>query len=164
MVLHSAYAPVLPEMDPFLFASVGEEVRGIPLSVLSALAQLGLEPRNEAVRLSSLTSEAAASQLGGLFARLPGRSWTSSEIRGIASKLVELLPAGQNGGKADQIASATHGKPSRIASGHLIYLALALSAALALGLIANGFIASDNREAAAPVPAASSVSPSTPMR
>jgi hypothetical protein len=46
----SAYAPVLPEMDPFLFASVGEELKGIPLTVLSALAQLGLDPRTEAAR------------------------------------------------------------------------------------------------------------------
>ena len=64
MVLHNAYAPVLPEMDPFLFASVGEEAEGIPLSVLSALAQLGLDPRDEAARLSRLTKKIAASQLG----------------------------------------------------------------------------------------------------
>jgi hypothetical protein len=151
MVLHSAFAPVLPEMDPFLFAFVGEEVGGIPLSVLSALAQLGLDPRNEAARLSNLTSEAAASQLGRLFARLPDRPWTSSEIRGMASKLVELLPAAQNGGKTDRMTSATRGKLSPIASDHLIYLALALSGALAFGLITNGFVASDNREAASPV-------------
>jgi len=48
MVLHGAYAPMHPEMDPFLFASVGEELGGVPLSVLSALAQLDLDPRNEA--------------------------------------------------------------------------------------------------------------------
>ena len=165
MVLHGAYAPVLPEMDPFLFASVGEEVKGIPLSVLSALAQLGLDPRDEAARLSSLTSEAAASQLGRLFARLPDRPWTPSEIRGIASKLVELLPAAQTGGQQnDPITSATRGKLSPIASGHLIYLALALSGALAFGLMAHGFVASDNREAASPVPLVNSLSPSAPMR
>ena len=99
MVLRSAYAPVLPEMDAFLFASVGEEIEGIPLSVLSALAQLGLDPRNEAARLSHLTSNAAASQLGRLLARLPERSWTSFEIRRIAKRLVELLPAAPNDGK-----------------------------------------------------------------
>jgi hypothetical protein len=161
MVLHSAYAPVLPEMDAFLFASVGEEVRGIPLSVLSALAQLGLDPRNEAARLSNLTSEAAASQLGRLFARLPDRPWTSSEIRGIASTLVELLPASKEN---HPITSAPRGKLSSIASGRLIYLALALSGALAFGLIAHGFVASDHREAASPVPPVNSLSPSAPMR
>jgi len=164
MVIHSAYAPVLPEMDPFLFACVVEEAEGIPLSVLSALAQLGLDPRNEAARLSNLTSEVAASQLGRLFARLPDRPWTSSEIRGIADKLVELLPATQNGGKNDRITSATGGKTSPTSSGHLIYLALALSGALAFGLIANAFVTSDNPGAAAPVPLANSLSLSKPMR
>jgi hypothetical protein len=165
MVLHSAYAPVLPEMDPFLFASVGEEIGGIPLSVLSALAQLGLDPRNEAARLSKLTSEAAASQLGGLFARIPDHPWTASEIRRIASTLVELLPAAQNGGnKNNPITSAARSKLSPIASGHLIYLALALSGALAFGLLAHGFVASDNREATSPLPLVNSLSQSSPIR
>ncbi len=62
MTLPRAYAPMLPEFDAFLFASVGEEVDGIPLSVLSALARLGLDPRDEAVRLAHLTREAAADQ------------------------------------------------------------------------------------------------------
>src|SRR5580704_15993849 len=93
MVLRHAYAPELPEMDPFLFASVGEEVNGIPLSVLSALTRLGVDPRDEATRLSRLTSKTATSQLARMFARLPDRPWTSPEIRRIASKLVELLPA-----------------------------------------------------------------------
>jgi len=165
MVLHSAYAPVLPEMDPFLFASVGEEIGGIPLSVLSALAQLGLDPRNEAARLSNLTSEAAASQLGRLFARLPDHPWTTSELRRIASTLVELLPARQNGDKKnDPITTAVRSKLSLIASGRLTYLALALSGALAFGLIAHGFVASDNREATSPLPLVNSVPQSSPTR
>src|SRR5580704_9694825 len=103
MVLRNAYAPVLPEMDPFLFASVGQELNGIPLSVLSALAQLGLDPRNEAARLSHLTSKAAANQLGRLFGRLPDRRWPPSEIRRIAKRLVELLPVAPNNGTNDQV-------------------------------------------------------------
>jgi hypothetical protein len=45
-------------MDPFLFASVGEEIAGIPLSVLSALAQLDLDPRK---RSGSIVQYAARS-------------------------------------------------------------------------------------------------------
>lgn len=52
MRLRRAYAPVMPELDSFLFASVGEEVNGVPLSVLSALTRLGFDPRDEAARLS----------------------------------------------------------------------------------------------------------------
>ena len=161
MVLRSAYAPVFPEMDPFLFASVGEEVGGIPLSVLSALARLGLDPRNEAARLSHLTREAAASQLGRLFAELPSHPWTSSEIGRIASKLVELLPVAPNGGKNDHVTSIVSGKLDAITSRHLIY---ALSGALVLGLIAHGYLTSDGHETAPPVSQAYSMTPSAPMR
>ena len=55
MPLRRAFAPMLPEFDSFLFAAVGEERDGIPLSVLSALSRLGLDPRDEAARLSRLT-------------------------------------------------------------------------------------------------------------
>jgi hypothetical protein len=164
MVLRSAYAPVLPEMDPFLFASVGEETEGIPLSVLSALAQLGLDPRNEAARLSHLTSKAAASQLGRLFARLPDRLWTSSEIRRIAKKLVELLPAAPNDGKNNQVPSTTSGKRSFASSHHLTYLALALSGTLVLGLIAHGSVPSGGQDTAPLASQVDSVTPSAPMR
>lgn len=151
MVLRHAYAPELPEMDPFLFASVGEEVDGIPLSVLSALARLGVDPRDEAARLSHLTSKAAASQLGRLFARLPDRPWTSPEIRKIAKKLVELLPAPPSAGKNDQVPSATNGTLGSAVSRHLTYLALALSGALVLGLIVHGSVTSGDHETASPV-------------
>jgi len=50
MPLRRAFAPMLPEFDSFLYASVGEEVDGVPVSVLSALSRLGLDPRDEAAR------------------------------------------------------------------------------------------------------------------
>src|ERR1700724_4531430 len=91
--LRHAYAPVLPEFDPFLFASVGEEIDGVPLSVLSALTRLDLDPRDEAARLSHLTKEAAADQLARMIARLSDRRWTLSEARRIAGRLIERLPS-----------------------------------------------------------------------
>jgi hypothetical protein len=163
MVLRHTYAPELPETDPFLFASVGDEVNGIPLSVLSALARLGVDPRPEAARLSRLTSKAAEDQLARLFARLPDRPWTSPDIRRIANKLVELLPAAPKGVENDQVKSATSRKPSPMASRHLIHLGLALSGALVFGLIAHGYITSDGHETAPPVSQADSVTPTAPM-
>jgi len=157
MTLRQAYAPELPEMDPFLFASVGEEVNGIPLSVLSALARLGVDPRDEAARLSHLTSKAAASQLARMFARLPDRPWTSPEIRRIASRLVELLPAPPKGADNGQVTCATN------RSRHLIYLALALSGALVFGLIAHGHVTSDGHETTSPVSQADPPTPSAPV-
>src|ERR1700676_2690853 len=92
MTLPRSYAPMFPEFDAFLFASVGEEVDGVPLSVLSALVRLGLDPRDEAVRLARLTREAAAEQLARMIGRLYDQRWSASEAWRIASGLVERLP------------------------------------------------------------------------
>ena len=58
--LVTLYSPIadhsramLPKFDPFLFASVGEEIGGVPLSVLSVLTRLDLDPREEAAPLSA---------------------------------------------------------------------------------------------------------------
>lgn len=163
MTLRSAYAPELPEMDLFLFASVGEEVDGIPLSVLSALARLGLDPRAEAARLSHLTSKAATNQLARLFARLPDRPWTSPEVRRIASKLVELLPAAPKAGENDHIKSSTDQKHRSLASRHPIYLALALSGGLVFGLIAHGHVTSHSHDTTPPGSQADPPTSSAPM-
>src|ERR1700730_19382669 len=93
MSLRRAYAPMLPEFDSFLYASVGEEVDGVPVSVLSALSRLGLDPRDEAARLSHLTKETAADQLARMIARLSDQRWTLAEARRIAGRLIDRLPA-----------------------------------------------------------------------
>src|SRR6202051_2988786 len=98
MRLRRGYAPMLPEFDPFLFASVGEEVDGRPLSVLSALARLGLDPRDEAAQLAQLSREAAADQLAGMIAGLFERRWSTSEARRIAGGLIERLPTARAAG------------------------------------------------------------------
>src|SRR5882757_1246984 len=106
MPLRRAFAPMLPEFDSFLFAAVGEELDGIPLSVLSALSRLGLDPRDEAARLSHLTKEAAADQLARMIVRLSDRRWPLSEAHRIAGGLIERLPT-----------SSTAGKPHRLETG-----------------------------------------------
>jgi hypothetical protein len=134
MALPGPYAPVLPEFDRFLFASVGEEIDGIPLSVLSALARLGLDPRGEATRLSHLAGGAAADQLARTIARLPGERWTASEMRRIAGGLIELLPRVTPGVSIG--VGAGSAKTSIRASPWLIVLALA--GAVLIGLVAHG--------------------------
>ena len=135
MPLRHAFAPMLPEFDSFLFAPVGEEVNGVPLSVLSALSRLGLDPRDEAARLSALTKEAAADQLARMIARLSDR-WTLSETRKIAVRLIDRLPTSP-AGKPDRLAGAGSA-PGASESSFLIYLALAV--ALVIGLFACGFL------------------------
>ena len=92
MTLRRPFRPLRPDLDKFLFAAVGDEVKGIPLSVVSALTRLGLDPWKEAGRLSSLSHHEAVEQLARLIAELPGSSRTFSEAREIAGRLVNLLP------------------------------------------------------------------------
>src|SRR5438309_10707914 len=102
MSLRHAYAPMFPEFDSFLFASVGEEVDGVPLSVLSALSRLDLDPRDEAARLSHLTKETAADQVARMIAGLSDRRWALSEARGVAGRLIEAMSSSITAGKPDR--------------------------------------------------------------
>ena len=92
MAQRRLYAPFRPDLNNFLFAAVGEERNGIPLSMISALAQLGLDPWDEALRLSTLAKQEAIEGLTELILRLPGMRRPSSEARQIAVGLIDVLP------------------------------------------------------------------------
>lgn len=92
MPLRQAYAPLRPEYDDFLFAAVGEEVNGIPLSTISMLTQLGFDPWEEAAHLASLAKREAIEQLAQIVARVPGTHWPDDARGEIAGELIELLP------------------------------------------------------------------------
>src|SRR3954453_3178221 len=62
MALRPLFAPLRPDLDPFLFAVVKEERNGMPLSTISALTQLGLDPWDEAGRLADLAKRDAVDQ------------------------------------------------------------------------------------------------------
>src|SRR5947207_11594901 len=98
MALRRLYAPFRPDLNKFLFAAVGEERNGIPLSMMSALAQLDLDPWEEAARLSALAKQEAIERLTELILRLPGIRRPSSEAREIAADLVDALPMHNGGG------------------------------------------------------------------
>ena len=92
MSLRRSFHPLRTDLDRFLFAAVGDEIDGIPLSVISALSRLGLDPWQEAGRLSSLSNREAIEQLARLIAELPGRFRPLDEAREIADRLIQLLP------------------------------------------------------------------------
>jgi hypothetical protein len=81
-----------PELNAFLFASVGEDKNGIELTVLSALLRLGFDPWQEAARLSELPREAAARTLAAAFALLPEGNWQVPQMASLAVRLVDYLP------------------------------------------------------------------------
>ena len=90
-------ASVIPsEFNDFLFASIGEQENETPLSVLSALARLDVEPWQEAARLTQLPKDQALQDLSSIIGGLPGGRWKASESNMIAARLVELLPSRKN--------------------------------------------------------------------
>lgn len=92
MTLRDPYRPLRPDLDGFLFSQVGDERHGVPLSMISALTRLGLDPWEEAARLSSLNKREAVEQLARLIVELPDRPSPLPEARRIAGELVERLP------------------------------------------------------------------------
>ena len=92
MTLRGSLRPLRPDLHRFLFATVGDEIEGVPLSVISALTRLGLDPWQEAGRLSSLSNREAIEQLARLIAELPGLLRPLGEAREIADRLIQLLP------------------------------------------------------------------------
>jgi hypothetical protein len=92
MALRPEYSLGHSEFNDFLFTCIGEEKSGAELTVLSALARLGLDPWAEAVRLSELTKEAATKALATAIHSLPDGDWTASDTQSIAARLVARLP------------------------------------------------------------------------
>jgi hypothetical protein len=92
MPLRPEYSLGHSDFNDFLFAFVGEESGGQQLTVLSALARLGLDPWGEAARLSELPKEAATDALAAAIGALPGGDWNVSEGQSIAVRLVDYLP------------------------------------------------------------------------
>ena len=80
------------EFDDFLFAPIVQDRNGMPLSVLSALARLDLDPWQEAAKLARLPGETATERLGSLIAALPDAPSAHLASGSIAARLIALLP------------------------------------------------------------------------
>ena len=81
-----------PEFNDFLFAPIGQAENGMPLSVLSAMARLDVDPWQEAAELAQLSRNAAAVRLATLIAELPNGPLPHQEPGVIATRLLTLLP------------------------------------------------------------------------
>jgi hypothetical protein len=92
MTLATATSALESRFDRFLYAAVREDPDGTPLTVLSVLARLDIDPWKEAARLALLPGEAAARALAVLISALPKGSPTASDSETIAARLITLLP------------------------------------------------------------------------
>ena len=81
------------ELDGFLLSDVGIQPNGMPLTVLSLLARMGVDPWSEAERLSVLPNDSAVSWMARAISRSPSYSWKQPDVAALASRLVDRLPA-----------------------------------------------------------------------
>lgn len=80
------------DFDDFLYATIGREEEAAPLSVLSMLARLGLDPWVEAARLAALPRALATLDMAKIIAGLPASSPAHEHSVALVCRLVALLP------------------------------------------------------------------------
>jgi hypothetical protein len=93
MATSDAFALRDSGLNAFLFAEVGTELNGTPLTILSVLARLGKDPWAEAAKWTKLPKAATIERLAGSIAQMPLPPQAIDEARATASRLVQLLPA-----------------------------------------------------------------------
>jgi hypothetical protein len=88
--------PLGSEFNDFLFALVGEDRNGMPLSVVSVLARMELDPWVEAATLAELPAESAARKLAAWLDVLPDPTLKPASPDTRAARLIALLPRRRN--------------------------------------------------------------------
>jgi len=135
VTLPSPFTLPRSQFNEFLFALIGMEGNGMPLSVISALARLEIDPWQEAARLADLPKELAAAALDGLIRRLPAGGWDQAETPNIVARLIELLPRRASATRPD---TASPGGRRKAGPSVIVWLiVVALGAAVLIGAWAD---------------------------
>ena len=80
------------DFDAFLFAAIGEDASGMPVTLLSVLARLGIDPWQEADDLAHLPLEPALLRLTSRLEEMStGRPASAADTVNIATRLIALL-------------------------------------------------------------------------
>lgn len=82
-----------PQFDDFLFARIDDGSDAMPLSVLSVLARLGVDPWEEAAKLARLPRVSAAKRLVSFIAATPGAPSAYLNDKTVSDRLIALLPS-----------------------------------------------------------------------
>ena len=123
----SASARYNPVFNDFLYAHVADGATGTPVSLLSALARLGVDPWMEAAQLSKLPLESATQRLAALIGRLPAATLAPDDAGPVAVRLIKLLPHGSSAEAPDTLMRRAAKDQSGISQ-------LKLAVALAIGI------------------------------
>lgn len=79
------------DFDEFLFAPIGEDASGMPLTLLSVLARLGVDPWQEASDLAHLPLEPAMQRLAARLEAVPNGPAPGADTVTLATRLIALL-------------------------------------------------------------------------
>ena len=105
---HAALTSLLgKEFDGFLLAPVGEERNGMTLSVLSALARLGVDPWEETAALAAMPRDRARQRLAALIATTTKALASALNSDLVAARLIELLPTASGSRTAAPVAKTS---------------------------------------------------------
>jgi len=84
-------ATLRTDLNEFLFAPVGEDAAGNPLTLLTVLARLDIDPWDEAADLARLSRESAVKKLVVRLEALPNALLPPADNTALATRLIALL-------------------------------------------------------------------------
>ena len=128
------------DLDPFLFAAVGEDRNGGVVTVASTLARLGFDPWKEAAELAALSQGAANARIDALLSGFRDVPALVREHGPVAERLTLLLPKRRSHPVSGPGGSSQAGGPS-ISTGLMIAILvtpLVLVQVLILGAQGSG--------------------------
>jgi hypothetical protein len=129
--------------NPFLFASFGEALAAGPISTVSALARLDIDPWQEAAELTRLPKGVAIQRLALLLARLPGWSDAIPDSQMAATRLIGLLPG--QAGEVGEVGAVSRQPNELRAAASPTFVAIGFG--IALIVLVTGFLAAPNDRA-----------------
>jgi hypothetical protein len=125
------------EFNVFLFARLGEDRNDTPLSVLSALTRLNLDPWQEAAELAQLPRESATQRLASSIAAMADGPPSPLEHGIIAARLIALLPHQNNSETAARGIAVDAGDVRKFRAGVCMYAILIIVMMAAQWLVAS---------------------------
>ena len=79
------------DLDAFLYAPIADDPNGMPLTMISALGRLGVDPWAEAADIHALSRESATEKVTSLLSAVPHGPSPGADTATLAARLVELL-------------------------------------------------------------------------
>jgi len=119
------------QFNDFLFEPIGDDARGISISMISGLARLDLDPWLESARLAALPLDGARRAIAERLGQLNVGTWDAARNLRVAERLAKLLPAP---GRPARPAGAKRPMPAPVAFAAGLFVVAALAALLAISL------------------------------